>query len=221
MAMGGGAGVSGAGLFRSLMLVSCLSPCSPTDPLTRFPQKLYFFCQLVFLFFFVVGCMDGIHGRCVGGLMGVGRFNRINPPGFILLKRPTPINPQDKSSGVSSRRHYHATCDHRHKGGPKGGMIFHHHQLEKIQKHQRAHIRTLHKKTPGARASQAVHVTTNDIESGTTIYISVYVSIHAHTFHTRHTIQSRRCWGENDFAVYRYIYIYSYIPGTWYILDHA
>ncbi|CAN0214341.1 unnamed protein product, partial [Laminaria digitata] len=55
---------------------------------------------------------------------------------------------QDKSSGVSSRRHYHATCDHRHKGGPKGGMLFHHHQLEKIQKHQRAHIRTLHKKTP-------------------------------------------------------------------------
>lgn len=28
-------------------------------------------------------------------------------------------------------------------------MIFHHHQLEKIQKHQRAHIRILHKKTPG------------------------------------------------------------------------
>lgn len=56
---------------------------------------------------------------------------------------------QDKSTGVSSRRHYHATCEHRHKGGPKGGMIFHHHQLEKIQKHQRAHIRTLHKKTPG------------------------------------------------------------------------
>lgn len=56
---------------------------------------------------------------------------------------------QDKSSGVSSRRHYHATCEHRHKGGPKGGMIFHHHQLEKIQKHQRAHIRILHKKTPG------------------------------------------------------------------------
>ncbi|CAM9775779.1 unnamed protein product, partial [Ectocarpus sp. 12 AP-2014] len=55
---------------------------------------------------------------------------------------------KDKTTGISSRRHYHATCDHRHKGGPKGGMIFHHHQLEKIQKHQRAHIRTLHKKTP-------------------------------------------------------------------------
>ncbi|CAM9618355.1 unnamed protein product, partial [Hapterophycus canaliculatus] len=55
---------------------------------------------------------------------------------------------KDKASGISSRRHYHATCDHRHKGGPKGGMIFHHHQLEKIQKHQRAHIRILHKKTP-------------------------------------------------------------------------
>lgn len=63
---------------------------------------------------------------------------------------------QDKSTGVSSRRHYHATCNHRHKGGPKGGMIFHHHQLEKIQKHQRAHIRILHKKTPGEGGSFSV-----------------------------------------------------------------
>ena len=72
--------------------------------------------------------------------------------GFLVCYLFTVVvfRPQDKSSGISSRRHYHATCDHRHKkGGPKGGMIFHHHQLEKIQKHQRAHIRTLHKKTPG------------------------------------------------------------------------
>lgn len=167
------------------------------------PSKTVFFLSTCFFVFFC----GGLYGWYTWALRGWV------DGGWALQ--------QDKSSGVSSRRHYHATCDHRHKGGPKGGMIFHHHQLEKIQKHQRAHIRTLHKKTPGARASQAVHVTTNDIESGTTIYISVYVSIHAHTFHTRHTIQSRRCWGENDFAVYRYIYIYSYIPGTWYILDHA
>jgi hypothetical protein len=41
----------------------------------------------------------------------------------------------------ATRRHYHATCSHVHTAGVKAGMRFHHHQLEKIRKHQRAHLR--------------------------------------------------------------------------------
>ncbi|CAN0054291.1 unnamed protein product, partial [Choristocarpus tenellus] len=55
---------------------------------------------------------------------------------------------KDVKTSFSSRRHFHSTCEHRHQEGPKAGMRFHHHQLEKIQKHQRAHIRQLQKKTP-------------------------------------------------------------------------
>ncbi|KAG5180027.1 hypothetical protein JKP88DRAFT_154799, partial [Tribonema minus] len=42
---------------------------------------------------------------------------------------------------LATRRHYHAKCDHRHGAGAKAGMRFHHHQLEKIRKHQRVHAR--------------------------------------------------------------------------------
>mmetsp|Transcript_427 Transcript_427/g.607 ORF Transcript_427/g.607 Transcript_427/m.607 type:complete len:756 (+) Transcript_427:218-2485(+) len=45
------------------------------------------------------------------------------------------------SNFLATRRHYHATCDHKHNAGAKAGMRFHHHQLEKIRKHQRAHLR--------------------------------------------------------------------------------
>ncbi|CAM9292047.1 unnamed protein product [Pylaiella littoralis] len=37
------------------------------------------------------------------------------------------------------RRHYHALCSHVHQNGERKGMRFQHHQLEKVQKHQRAH----------------------------------------------------------------------------------
>ncbi|KAG5187655.1 hypothetical protein JKP88DRAFT_178751, partial [Tribonema minus] len=43
---------------------------------------------------------------------------------------------------LATRRHYHATCGHVHASGAKAGMRFHHHQLEKIRKHQRAHKRS-------------------------------------------------------------------------------
>ncbi|KAG5179549.1 hypothetical protein JKP88DRAFT_167482 [Tribonema minus] len=46
---------------------------------------------------------------------------------------------RDDASLVARRRHYHARCEHRHSTGPKTGMRFHHHQLEKIRKHQSAH----------------------------------------------------------------------------------
>ncbi|CAB1119571.1 MYB [Ectocarpus sp. CCAP 1310/34] len=45
-------------------------------------------------------------------------------------------NPQTM---VSHRKHYHATCSHVHQEGVKKGMRFHHHQLEKVKKHQRSH----------------------------------------------------------------------------------
>lgn len=34
---------------------------------------------------------------------------------------------------VASRRHYHSKCTHTHNGGEKKGMVFHHHQLEKVR----------------------------------------------------------------------------------------
>eukprot|EP00752_Nemacystus_decipiens_P001564 g1527.t2 len=40
------------------------------------------------------------------------------------------------------RRHYHALCSHVHQNGERKGMRFQHHQLEKVQKHQRAHQNT-------------------------------------------------------------------------------
>ncbi|CAB1101916.1 MYB [Ectocarpus sp. CCAP 1310/34] len=40
------------------------------------------------------------------------------------------------------RRHYHALCNHVHQNGERKGMRFQHHQLEKVQKHQRAHQNT-------------------------------------------------------------------------------
>lgn len=33
---------------------------------------------------------------------------------------------------IASRRHYHSNCTHTHNGGEKKGMVFHHHQLEKV-----------------------------------------------------------------------------------------
>lgn len=35
---------------------------------------------------------------------------------------------------IASRRHYHAKCAHTHNGGEKKGMVFHHHQLEKVRR---------------------------------------------------------------------------------------
>ncbi|CAM9990287.1 unnamed protein product, partial [Choristocarpus tenellus] len=40
---------------------------------------------------------------------------------------------------TSVRKHYHATCSHTHVEGDKKSMRFHHHQLEKVKKHQRSH----------------------------------------------------------------------------------
>ncbi|CAM9370992.1 unnamed protein product [Ectocarpus fasciculatus] len=33
---------------------------------------------------------------------------------------------------IATRRHYHSNCTHTHNGGEKKGMVFHHHQLEKV-----------------------------------------------------------------------------------------
>jgi hypothetical protein len=43
--------------------------------------------------------------------------------------------------GTSTTHHWHCHCDHLHQCGSKGGMTFHHHQLEKVVKHQRFHVR--------------------------------------------------------------------------------
>ncbi|CAN0427306.1 unnamed protein product, partial [Phaeothamnion confervicola] len=40
---------------------------------------------------------------------------------------------------ISTRKHYHARCLHTHTEGQKKGMRIHHHQLEKVKKHQRSH----------------------------------------------------------------------------------
>jgi hypothetical protein len=47
---------------------------------------------------------------------------------------------RNNESLVARRRHYHARCEHRHSSGLKSGMRFHHHQMEKIRKHQSAHV---------------------------------------------------------------------------------
>ncbi|CAM9540871.1 unnamed protein product [Chrysoparadoxa australica] len=46
---------------------------------------------------------------------------------------------RDSSTHISSKKHYHALCMHTHNEGLKRGMTFHHHQLEKVKKHQRSH----------------------------------------------------------------------------------
>ncbi|CAM9154104.1 unnamed protein product [Chrysoparadoxa australica] len=46
-----------------------------------------------------------------------------------------PVNHQ------AQRKHFHAKCDHLHMRGKWKGMPFHHHQVEKIFKHQRLHQR--------------------------------------------------------------------------------
>ncbi|CAN0383140.1 unnamed protein product, partial [Discosporangium mesarthrocarpum] len=46
---------------------------------------------------------------------------------------------REEGSRLSTRKHYHATCSHTHHEGHKKSMRFHHHQLEKVKKHQRSH----------------------------------------------------------------------------------
>ncbi|CAM9321317.1 unnamed protein product [Ectocarpus sp. 12 AP-2014] len=58
---------------------------------------------------------------------------------------------------IASRRHYHSNCTHTHNGGEKKGMAFHHHQLEKVQKHQRSHKREATKSAPYKRTTPEDH----------------------------------------------------------------
>ncbi|KAG5180877.1 hypothetical protein JKP88DRAFT_263809 [Tribonema minus] len=46
---------------------------------------------------------------------------------------------REETRRIARRRHYHALCEHRHSAGPKAGMPLHHHQLEKVRKHQSTH----------------------------------------------------------------------------------
>ncbi|CAM9238693.1 unnamed protein product [Chrysoparadoxa australica] len=49
---------------------------------------------------------------------------------------------RDKVTHKSNKRHYHSRCDHRHTAGAKKGMKFHHHQMEKLRKHQGVHLKS-------------------------------------------------------------------------------
>ena len=45
----------------------------------------------------------------------------------------SPVFALFQAARVASRRHYHSKCTHTHNGGEKKGMVFHHHQLEKVR----------------------------------------------------------------------------------------
>ncbi|CAM9175631.1 unnamed protein product [Discosporangium mesarthrocarpum] len=64
---------------------------------------------------------------------------------------------RDNSTRIATRRHYHANCNHTHNEGLKKGMAFHHHQLEKVQKHQRSHKRQATKSAPYKRTTPEDH----------------------------------------------------------------
>ncbi|CAM9945579.1 unnamed protein product, partial [Scytosiphon promiscuus] len=64
---------------------------------------------------------------------------------------------RDSEARIASRRHYHSKCTHTHNGGEKKGMVFHHHQLEKVQKHQRSHKREATKSAPYKRTTPEDH----------------------------------------------------------------
>lgn len=51
-----------------------------------------------------------------------------------------------QAARIASRRHYHSKCTHTHNGGEKKGMVFHHHQLEKVRQpgDSSAYIACLH-----------------------------------------------------------------------------
>ncbi|CAN0118464.1 unnamed protein product, partial [Phaeothamnion confervicola] len=69
---------------------------------------------------------------------------RLNPTLWTVAPRLVVCKARDcvyrnPKTHQSLRKHYHANCAHTHRDGPKRNMIFHHHQLEKIRKHQRSH----------------------------------------------------------------------------------